>query len=261
VTGSFLITGATGKTGKHATVTLLEKGHQVRALVHRADERSERLARAGAEIVVGDLLSLESVSKATVGIDAVYFTYPIAPGLIEASATLLQAAEENGVQAILNMSQKSARRDAASDAARQHWVAERLLDHFEGTVTHIRPTFFAEWLMVFWNAESSELRLPFEDSRHAPIAAEDQARVIAAVLEHPEAHAGKTYPLYGPEELDHHEIAERMTRTLDKKVTYVPHRDRGIPYHPRAARPQRSFDPAFGQCRGRLPQRRLRRDQ
>jgi uncharacterized protein YbjT (DUF2867 family) len=217
-----LITGATGKTGSQAVTTLLDRGHHVRALVHNIDARSERLGAAGAEIVTGDLLDLDAVSSAAKGIDAVYLTYPIAPGLMEATATLLQAAEENQVGAIVNMSQISARREAGSNAARQHWIAERLLDHFSGTVTHIRPTFFAEWLIHFRDKGTDNLLLPFADGRHAPIAAEDQGRLIAAVLEDPAPHAGKIYPLCGPVELDHHQIAEAMSRTLGRTISYVP---------------------------------------
>lgn len=222
MTNTVLITGATGKTGGYAAATLLEQGHRVRALVRREDERSERLAAAGAGLVVGDLLDLEALTKAARGVDAAYLTYPIAPGLIEATATFLQAAEDGGVGAVVNMSQKSARRDSQSTAARQHWIAERLLDHFPGSVIHIRPTFFAEWLINFYDAETGELRLPFQDARHAPIAAEDQGRVIAALLTDPSPHQGKTYPLYGPVELDHHQIADAMTRTLGRTVSYVP---------------------------------------
>jgi NAD(P)H dehydrogenase (quinone) len=219
---NILITGATGKTGSHAASTLLGQGHRVRALVHRADERAARLAAAGAEVVTGDLLDLDAVSRAAKGVDAAYFTYPIAPGLLDASATMLQAAEENGVGAVVNMSQISARRDAGSNAARQHWIAERLFDHFSGTVTHLRPTFFAEWLINFWDRATGELRLPLADAHHAPIAAEDQGRVIAAILASPQPHAGKTYPLFGPVELDHYQIAAAMTRVLGRPVTYVP---------------------------------------
>jgi uncharacterized protein YbjT (DUF2867 family) len=217
-----LITGATGKTGAYAATKLLEQGHHVRALVHRADDRADRLAAAGAEVVIADLLDLDALTRAMKGIEAAYLTYPISPGLMEASATLLQAAEENGVGAIVNMSQISARRDAVSNAARQHWIAERLLDHFSATVIHIRPTFFAEWLINFWDNTTSELRLPFADARHAPIASEDQGRVIAALLADPQPHAGKIYPLYGPVELNHRQIAEAMTRALGRQVTYVP---------------------------------------
>jgi uncharacterized protein YbjT (DUF2867 family) len=219
---NILITGATGKTGSTAVLPLLAQGHHVRALVHRVDERSERLAKAGAEVVVGDLHDLDAVSSATKGIDGLYFVHPIAPGLLDATATILQVAEENQVGAIVNMSQISARREAASTAARQHWLGERMLDHFSGGVTHLRPTFFAEWLTSFYAADTDELRLPFADAHHAAITAEDQGRVIAAILADPEPHAGKSYPLYGPVELDHYQIAEIMTGVLGRKINYVP---------------------------------------
>ncbi|MFQ3563147.1 NmrA family transcriptional regulator, partial [Streptomyces gramineus] len=89
-------------------------------------------------------------------------------------------------------------------------------------VTHLRPTFFTNWLIDTWADGTGELRLPFADGRHAPIAESDQAKVIAAVLEDPAPHAGQIYPLYGAEELDHYEIAERMSRALGRDVTYVP---------------------------------------
>ncbi|MFG1687937.1 NmrA family NAD(P)-binding protein [Nonomuraea sp. NPDC049269] len=213
--------GATGKTGGHTAELLLQRGHHVRALVRRVDERSERLAGLGAQIVEGDVQDLNSLTEAAKGIDALYFTYPIFPGLMDATANVAVAAEENGVQAIVNMSQISARRESASNAARQHWVAERILDRFPVAVTHIRPTFFAQWLINMWDG-SGELRFPFADGRHAPIAASDQARVIAAILEDPAPHAGKIYPLYGPVELNHYEIAEKMSKALGRQVTYVP---------------------------------------
>ncbi|MGW3747207.1 NmrA family NAD(P)-binding protein [Streptomyces sp. NPDC005146] len=218
---NLLVIGATGQTGKHTTKLLLQRGHRVRALVRRVDERSEKLAELGADIVVGDVHDLNALAQATEGINAAYFTYPILPGLMDATANLAQAAEENGVEAIVNMSQISARRETASNAARQHWVAERLLDHFPAAVTHVRPTFFAEWLINMWNG-TGELRFPFANARHAPIAASDQAKVIAAILEDPAPHAGKIYPLYGAVELNHYEIAEAMSRALGRKVTHVP---------------------------------------
>jgi len=35
----FLVTGETGETGRYTLQRLLEKGHAVRALVHKEDER------------------------------------------------------------------------------------------------------------------------------------------------------------------------------------------------------------------------------
>jgi NAD(P)H dehydrogenase (quinone) len=221
----YLITGATGKTGSQTVELLREKGARVRALVHTHDVRSQRLADLGAEVVAADLLDFAGVSSAMAGVTAGYFCYPIDPGrLLEATTLFAQAASEAGVRAIVNMSQISARREAKSHAAQQHWLGERVLDRTALVTTHLRPTFFAEWLTNFSDRRNGAvvLRLPFADARHAPIVAADQARVIAAILTNPAPHDRQSYPLYGPVELDHHEIAEKMSATLRIPVRYEP---------------------------------------
>src|SRR5258708_28650431 len=119
----FLIRGATGKAGTTSVRLLLERGHRVRALVHRQDDRSEALVAAGAEIVTGDLLNFRQVSSAMRGVSGAYFAYPIVPGLLDATVIFAQAAGEAGVRAVVHMSQLSARRAAARYAARQPRLA------------------------------------------------------------------------------------------------------------------------------------------
>jgi len=119
----YLITGATGTTGGAAAEQLLDKGQIVRAFVHREDDRSEALRRRGAEIFVGDLLDFGAVRAALKDVNRAYFVYPIRPGLVQATAQFVQAALEAGVEAVVNMSQASARSDSKSDAARSHWIA------------------------------------------------------------------------------------------------------------------------------------------
>jgi NAD(P)H dehydrogenase (quinone) len=221
----FLITGATGNTGAPTIKLLLDAGHRVRALVHRVDARSDALAALGAEVVEGDLLDLHAVSSAMSGVTSAYFCYPIAPGQLLAATTIFaQSASEAGVKSVVNMSQISARREAKSHAAQQHWLAERLLDRSAFITTHLRPTFFAEWLNRQWlrNADEGVLRLPFGTGRHAPIAAVDQAAVIAAVLQNPAPHDRAVYPLVGAEELDHFGIADKIGSTLGIPVRYEP---------------------------------------
>lgn len=218
---TFLVTGATGVVGGYLTHLLLERGHQVRALAHRADRRSEQLESVGAQVVVADLLDLAAVRAATQGIDGAYFSYPIMPGLLEATTIFAQVAAEAGVGIIVNMSQKPARADAGSNASRQHWLSERIFNNFPAPAAHIKPTYFAEWLIQFLD-EDNTLRLPFENGRHAPIAGEDQAYVVAGILEHPQDHDAKEYPLYGPVEMNHFEIAEELSNTLGVPFTYEP---------------------------------------
>jgi NAD(P)H dehydrogenase (quinone) len=120
------------------------------------------------------------------------------------------------------MSQKSAREDAKSDAARQHWLAERVFDWSGVPTAHIRPTYFAEWLLYLAPMiRQGRMMAPFGTTgRHAPVAAEDQASVIVGLLEDPAPHKGKIYPLFGAVELTHPEIAATIGRVLKKDVKY-----------------------------------------
>lgn len=118
-----LITGATGGTGKNAIAKLIELNIPVRALVHKLDDRSSELAAQGVEIVEGDLSDFNSVSTALKRVSSAYFVYPIqVPRLIEATAFFIQAAMEENVGHIVNMSQRTARRESPSHAAQNHWI-------------------------------------------------------------------------------------------------------------------------------------------
>ncbi len=221
-----LVTGATGGTGGHAVRTLRDKGHEVRVLGRQNDSKAEALRALGVETVVGDLLDIDSVRAALQDVAAAYFVYPIVPGLIDATAYFSQAAKEAGVSAIVNTSQMTSRRDSKSHAAQNHWVAERVFDWSGVPVTHLRPTLFAEWLLYpfSWKnfVEKDTLALPFGTGCFAPITTEDQGRVIAAILANPAAHAGCTYKLFGPVELDGHGIAAAVSTVLQRKIRYSP---------------------------------------
>ncbi|WP_213742255.1 NmrA family NAD(P)-binding protein [Bradyrhizobium sp. dw_411] len=222
----FLVTGATGETGRCTVQCLLENGHAVRALVHKEDDRAEALRRTGAEVVVGDLFEHDDAIRATAGTTAAYFCYPVRPGIIQTTAYFADAARRAGLKAVINMSQISAREDSKSHAARDHWIAERIFDWSGVPTVHLRPTFFSQWLLYPFArktiVEQSIIDLPYGAGHHAPIAAEDQARLIAAILWEPAAHLGKTYTLHGPIELDQPGIAAAISDVLGRKISYRP---------------------------------------
>ncbi len=217
----YLVTGPTGPTGRGTVENLLKAGASVRAFTHREDERSQALRDLGAEVVTGDLLDFEAVRSAMEGADGAYFVYPIFPGIVQASAYFSQAAKEAGLQIVVNMSQISARREATSRAAQDHWISEQVFNWSGIPVTHLRPTLFAEWALYFAaQIKTGTLALPFGTGKHAPIATEDQSRVIASILLQPEDHIGKIYPLYGPKEYSFAEITDEISKTIGKPLTY-----------------------------------------
>jgi NAD(P)H dehydrogenase (quinone) len=140
----FLITGATGSIGRYVVELLLERGHKVRAFVHKNNEQSSQLQQLGVEIAVGDLLDFMTIRPALDGISGAFFVYPIVPGIVDATAYFAQAAKEATVSTVVNTSQVSARREAKSHAAFNHWMAEQVFDWSGLAVTHLRPIFFAE---------------------------------------------------------------------------------------------------------------------
>ena len=221
-----LVSGATGRTGGAAIDTLLEMGKRIRAYVRSDDERAAALRQRGVDIAVGDFTDIDHIRAAMEGISSAYFLHPIAPGIISAAAYFAQAAKEVGVTAIVNMSQISARRESTSHAARDHWVSERVFDWSGVATTHLRPTFFAEWLISPFFAKEiwakKKIEFPFANGRHAPISAGDQGRVIAHILAKPAGHEGKIYTLHGPVEMNHTEIAAAMSEVLGAKIEYAP---------------------------------------
>jgi NAD(P)H dehydrogenase (quinone) len=223
----FLVVGAGGShgaTGNHVARQLLARGLPVRAFVRQADQRADRLNGLGAEIVVGDLHDFEVVRAALDGVQRAYFTYPITDGLLQATTIFAAAGTQAGLQTMVNMSQITARPDHASPAARQHWLAECVLDWSAIGVTHLRPPFFLENL---FNVAAPTIRtegkiyVPYGAGRHAPIAGEDIARVAVGILTDPAEYVGKTYVPTGPAALSMTEQASVFCRVLGRPVEYV----------------------------------------
>ncbi len=220
-----LVTGAAGKTGAPVVEEMLDQGFPVRGLVRRRDARSDRLEALGMQVVVGDLHDLQSMREAMKGVTRVYFVYPPQGELlVEASTIAAVAARDAGVEALVNMSQISAREDSESPLARQHWLSENILDWADIGAVHVRPTFFAENLVMFGAAtiaSQGKLYLPYGTEKHAPVAAADIARVVSAILADPTFHVGERYVVTGPRNLSLDEMAGILSTELGLAVEYV----------------------------------------
>ena len=217
-----LITGATGATGAPALEALLQKEFDVRAFVHKEDDRSARLKALGAEIFVGDLQNLDDVRVAWQGVKRAYFVYPLSPALLDATVIFAQAAKEAGAEFIVNMSQKQVTSTSKSPATIRHFLSEEVFNWIGIPTAHLRPTFFSEWfLYVSGQIKSGQLKMSFPaDAVHAPVAGEDLGRTVAAILADPEQHIGQVYQLFGPEVLSYTELGEIVGQTLGKDIVY-----------------------------------------
>ena len=219
---TILVTGATGDTGRPTVKELLKKGFKTRALARREDDRSQELAALGAEIVYGDMMSLRDIRLAMDGVRRAYFCFPLAEGLVEAGVIFAQAAREQHVEHIVNLSHKQSRSHARSKATQNHWLSEQVFDWSGTPTTHLRITFFAEWLLyISSQIQRGRYAMPYNrESRFAPLAAADIAKIVANILEKPKGHGGQSYQLHGPKEYSHEELAAEVSRVLGVDLPY-----------------------------------------
>jgi NAD(P)H dehydrogenase (quinone) len=217
-----LVTTANGDTGRPMVEYLLKSGLQVRAMVRGDDARAQRLRDIGAEVVFGDLLTFRDVRAALDGVQRAYFNFPVGEGLVEAAVMFAQAAKEQGLELIVNMSQIQSRPQARSKATQNHWLSEQIFEWSSVPTTNLRVTFFMEWLMYIAGLiRYGRYVMPFDaDSRFAPIAGRDIALTAATILAKPEEHAGHTYTLTGPVEYSHQELAAEVSRVLGRDLPF-----------------------------------------
>jgi uncharacterized protein YbjT (DUF2867 family) len=227
-----LVTGAAGDIGaigRNVVTMLLAKGHKVRALVRREDERAESLRKLGAEVVVGDLTDLQSLHRAVKGAKRIYFGMSISAAYLEATVNIAAVARHYGVEAIVNMSQMTVSQmdihaSTNSPQHKLHWLAEQVLAWSGLPVVNVRPTVFLEGFFLRLGAmgvrDNDELALPLGSARTSPIAAYDVARVVAAILDDPAPHIGQIYNLTGPESLDIDQHARAFSEALGRTIRY-----------------------------------------
>jgi uncharacterized protein YbjT (DUF2867 family) len=227
-----LVTGAAGRigaVGRTVTELLLKQGKAVRALVRTEDQRAQALREMGAEVVVGDLLDLDSMHKAIEGCETVYFSLSISDTYLAATVNAAVVAKHHGVQAFINMSQMtvsemSITTTTPSPQHKLQWLSEQALNWSGLPVVHVRPTVFLDGFFVLLTADSvkqsNQIRLPFGDGKTSPVAAEDVARVVATLLENPQPHVGKIYHLTGPQSENMHFYAREYSKALGRTITY-----------------------------------------
>lgn len=227
-----LVTGAAGRVGavgRSLTQYLTGQGLPVRALVRTEDDRAQALREMGAEVVTGNLLDLESMHRAIEGCESVYFGMSVSDVYLAATVNVAAIAKHHGVKAFVNMSQMSVSQMSITETTpspqhKLHWLAEQALNWSGLPVVHVRPTVFVENFFLRFAAPSvkqdNQIRLPFGDGKTSPIAGDDVARSVAAILTAPAPHIGATYHLTGPESEDMQFYAREYSEALGRPITY-----------------------------------------
>ena len=218
---TILVTGATGKTGNAVVVQLRQLDWPVRAVVRTRDARSAVLDRLGAETVVVNMFDPEQMHSAMQGTSRAYYLPPFDPYMIQAAAVFAVAAREAKLESIVGLTQWTASPGHPSLATRQNWLVNHLFSMVPGVAhTIVNPGYFADNYLnlIGFAAHLGVLPTVTGDSRNAPPSNEDIARVAVAALIDPEKHAGRSYRPTGPKLLSATDMAEILSRVLQRKV-------------------------------------------
>src|SRR5829696_709378 len=221
--GKFLVVGATGRVGGAAVERLLEAGFEVRALV-RGPEKGARLRSLGAETVVGDATTPDTLGPAVEGCAGVFSALGAGPGRggaqtveYQGNLNLLSAARSAGVERFVYSSVHLADHPLA-----QRVGAFREKAHFEKELlaaedissTVLRPAIFMETLDMM--VQGPVAFVPGSQRRPVSfIAARDIARAAARAFQ---ADLLGRYELAGPETLTFDDAFERLARGRGKRI-------------------------------------------
>ncbi|MBW8712091.1 MAG: hydroxylase [Mycobacterium sp.] len=154
----------------------------------------------------------------------------VSPDYLRATTEVCGVALERGhLDVIVNMSQMTVSQMTltSTDESKQHrlhWLAEHVLNWSGLPVIHVRPTVFLDnplfTLMASQTVrERGVLALPFGTGRTSPIAADDVAHVVSALLRQPTDRIGEVFELTGPEVLDINGLAEQYSRALKRPIS------------------------------------------
>lgn len=218
---TILVTGATGKTGGAVARQLLQEGWPVRALVHREDARSDALRQSGAEVVQADMFDASQLAVALRGVQRAYYVTLFRLGLARAAQAFAEAAGQARLETIVQLSQWLSHPTHPSVQTRETWQADQALAAVAGT-DHVivNPGMFADNFLRVIDFASLLYFYPVltGDSASAPVANEDIARVVVALLKKPEGQAGRRLRPTGPRLLTGRDMARAISKVVNHAV-------------------------------------------
>jgi uncharacterized protein YbjT (DUF2867 family) len=225
-----LVIGATGRHGNTgATVVdrLIAQGRNVRVLTRTNNERVDALRHKGASVVIGDLHDRSTLPAAVNGVSAVYFTYPIAPGVIPAAANLASVLVELGQRPhVVVMSMAVSSHDHPSALGRAQAIAEEILiwAGLNPTVLRVAALFHENVLILHRESirQHGVITNSFGAGRAPWIGGQDAAELaVHHLLQPPPPTPVVSYPP-GGEALSHAEIAEIISAQTGQKIEFQP---------------------------------------
>ena len=220
-----VVTGATGQQGGAVVKSLLERGHEVRAVTRNTDSAKARaLAKAGVTLVRASLEDTAALTKALEGATSLFtMTTPLEAGLeaeTRQGISAADAAKAAGVHLVFT-SVGSANRQTGVPHFDSKYEVEKHIATIGVRATVLAPVYFMENLYYGKDQLAKGVyAAPLPPARPlAQVALADIGAVAARLLEEPARFAGKRLDL-ASDELTGNDVVAVLSRITGRPFTY-----------------------------------------
>ncbi|OBQ96500.1 NmrA/HSCARG family protein [Mesorhizobium sp. WSM3866] len=220
---TILVTGATGRVGRHVVDQLLQRGATVRVLTRDPAKAS---FPTGVDVAKGDLLDVDALRSAFKDVSTLFLLNAVTGDEFAQAIIALNVAREAGVDHVVYLSVFEADRAVNVPHFAVKFGAERMLVQMDFSATILRPTYFIdnESMVKDVIMEHGVYPMPIGSKGVAMVDARDIAEVAAIELIRRDSAPGKlpveTINVVGPDTLTGPHVARIWSDLLGRPVVY-----------------------------------------
>jgi uncharacterized protein YbjT (DUF2867 family) len=219
---TILVTGATGRVGRHVVEQLVKRGAKVRVLTR---DPSKADVPTGVEVAKGDLLDIDALRAAFDGVRTLFLLNAVTGDEFTQAIITLNIAREAGVERVIYQSVFDA--DGAVNVP--HFAvksgAERMLERMGFSATILRPSYFIDNELMIKDVilNHGVYPMPIGSKGVAMVDGRDIAEVSAIELIRRDASERlpvETINLVGPDTLTGPQVAKIWSDLLGRPIVY-----------------------------------------
>lgn len=220
---TILVTGATGRVGRHVVQQLVARGADVRVL---SRDPAKADFPSGVKVAKGDLLDIDSLRAAFSGVNTLFLLNAVTGDEFTQALITLNIARESGVDRVVYLSVINADRFVNVPHFAVKFGAERMIEQMGFSATILRPSYFIDNDLTIKDVilNHGVYPMPIGNKGVAMVDTRDIAEIAAIELIRREQAPGKlpieTINLVGPDTLTGPDVAAIWSDVLGRPVAY-----------------------------------------
>ena len=220
---TILVTGATGRVGRHVVDQLVQRSAAVRVLTRDAAKAN---FPNGVEVAQGDLLDIDALRAALAGVRTLFLLNAVTGDEFTQAIIALNLAREAGIERIVYLSVLHADRFVNVPHFAVKSGAERMLEAMDFGATILRPSYFIDNEAMIKDVilNHNVYPMPIGGKGIAMVDARDIAEIAAIELirrdQAPARLPIETINLVGPDTLTGADVAAIWSDVLGRPIAY-----------------------------------------